>query len=79
MRHCRLAGSDFSYIGDTAIAVVGASGIHRTNQARSLDYPAFNVIENNHVGFVGVYGKQSAAYFKALAEVYPAKHNIFGL
>ena len=27
-------------------------------------YPAFNVVEGNHVANVGVWNKQSAAFFK---------------
>ena len=77
VRHSRLSNSDFTQVGDTAIAVVGASGMHRTNQAASLDYPAFNLIEGNHVGGVGVWGKQSAAYFKSVTRENTIKNNVF--
>jgi len=77
VRDSKIINSDFTQVGDTAIAVVGASGKHRTNQAASLDYPAFNLIEGNHVGGVGVWGKQSAAYYKSVTRQNTIKNNVF--
>ena len=38
-----------------------------SRQANSTQYPAYNVVEGNHVAGVGVWNKQSAAFFKARA------------
>jgi hypothetical protein len=40
-------------------------------------YPAFNTIERNWVDTVGVWVKQSAAYFKAIARANTIRSNVF--
>ena len=40
-------------------------------------YPAFNLIEQNHVGVVGVWNKQSAAYFKSVTRANTVRQNVF--
>ena len=61
VRNSTIKGNAFVEIGDSAVLVVGASGRHRTNQATNLDYPAFNTIEANYAGNVGVWSKQVGA------------------
>ena len=55
----------------------GASGVHRTNQATNLDYPAFNTIEANYIGNSGVWSKQSAAYYKSVTRANKLVNNVF--
>jgi hypothetical protein len=57
--------------------VVGASGKHRTFQATNLDYPAFNTISRNYSGNVGVWSKQTAAYYKSVARENIVEFNVF--
>ena len=77
VRNSTIARNSFSAIGDSAILVVGASGQHRTNQAHSFEYPAFNLIEENHVDTNGVWVKQSAAYFKSVTRANIVRNNVF--
>ena len=77
VRNSSVVRNDFVRVGDSAILLVGASGRHRTNHAANRDYPAFNTIEANHVDTVGVWGKQSAAYFKAIARENVVRGNVF--
>jgi hypothetical protein len=77
VHHSKILRNSFYATGDSAILVVGASGRHRTNNAKSLDYPYANVIEANHVDTVGVWGKQSAAYFKAVTRANRVRNNVF--
>ena len=77
VRNCSLARNDFKAIGDSAILVVGAAGAGRIDNSRNKQYPAYNVIEENHVDGVGVWVKQTAAYFKAVTRDNPIKNNVF--
>ena len=77
VRNSTIARNSFSAIGDSAILVVGASGRHRTNQAQSFEYPAYNLIEENHVDTNGVWVKQSAAYFKSVTRANVIRNNVF--
>eukprot|EP00041_Stephanoeca_diplocostata_P020313 m.452328 g.452328 ORF g.452328 m.452328 type:complete len:998 (+) comp21539_c0_seq2:36-3029(+) len=72
-----IIANDFLQLGETAMLIVGASGLHRTNQGNSTDYPAFNVIARNHVAGVGVWNKQSAAYFKSITRANVLMDNVF--
>jgi hypothetical protein len=77
VRNSTVARNSFTAIGDSAILVVGASARHRTNQATSFEYPAFNLIEENHVDTNGVWVKQSAAYFKSVTRGNIVRNNVF--
>jgi hypothetical protein len=77
VRNCTVSDNSFLSIGATAIAVVGASARHRTNMAGNADYPAFNIITRNLVDTVGVWVKQSAAYFKSITRSNLLRSNIF--
>jgi hypothetical protein len=77
VRNCSVSLNDFTDIGDSAVLIVGASGRHRTNQATSLDYPAFNTIQSNYVGGMGVWSKQSAAYYKSVTRSNFLLDNVF--
>jgi len=77
VRNSSIVDNDFSAVGDSAILLVGASGHHRTNQAGSVEYPAYNLIEGNHINTVGVWGKQTAGYFKSVARANIVRNNVF--
>ena len=77
VRNASVARNDFISVGDSAIVLLGGSGRHRTNNADNREFPAFNVIEANHIDGVGVWTKQSAAYFKALARENVVRGNVF--
>ena len=77
VRNSSISRNSFTAVGDSAILIVGASGKHRTNQAHSREYPAFNVVQENHVDTVGVWGKQSAAYFKSVTRGNIVRRNVF--
>ena len=77
VRNSSISRNSFTAVGDSAILIVGASGKHRTNQAHSREYPAWNVVEENHVDTVGVWGKQSAAYFKSVTRGNIVRRNVF--
>jgi hypothetical protein len=76
VRDCVVRDNDFSKIGDSGILVVGASGEHRTNNKDNREYPARNLIEGNHIDTVGVWCKQSAAYFKSITRDNILRNNV---
>ena len=77
VRNASVLRNAFTDVGDTAILVVGASGRHRTNQVDNTDYPAFNLVAENYVGIVGIWAKQSAAYFKSVTRANQLLNNVF--
>jgi len=77
VRNSSVSDNSFYAIGETAILLVGSSAKHRTNMAASVEYPAFNTIERNLVDTVGVWVKQSAAYFKSIARENIVRSNVF--
>ena len=68
--HNTVADSEFAWLGDSAIALVG-----RTNVAGGLvsvdgtngDFPADNSITRNHIHEVGALTKQSSPFFQTIA------------
>lgn len=56
--------NDFTFCGDSAVCSLGSSQL-MTSEGRH--FPIQNVIERNHIHDVGVFGKQTSAYFKAIA------------
>ena len=77
VRNSRIQDNSFFVTGETAILLVGSSGKHRTNMAETVQYPAFNTIERNLVDTVGVWAKQSAAYFKSITRENVVRSNVF--
>ena len=77
VRNSTISDNSFLSIGETAILLVGSSGKHRINFAESVEYPAYNIIERNLVDTVGVWVKQSAAYFKSIARENTVQNNVF--
>ena len=77
VRNSSVSANSFFAVGETAILLVGASAKHRINMGGSDEYPAFNAIERNLVDTVGVWVKQSAAYFKSLARQNVLRRNVF--
>ena len=60
-----VAGNEFVNCGDSAVVSVGSSdGIDGTAQT----YPRGNVIKQNHMHEIGIFGKQTSCYFQALGQ-----------
>ena len=59
----QVARNDFSFCGDSAICSLGSTQLMFSEGPH---YPIENVIEENHIRDVGVFGKQTSAYFKAI-------------
>ena len=66
----------FKDVGDSAIAMLGSSQQMVGTQGKGL-FPAHNLIESNIVDTVGVYGKQTSAYFKAKSRANIVRNNVF--
>jgi hypothetical protein len=77
VRNSTISDNSFFSIGETAILLVGSSAKHRINMAETTQYPAYNTIERNLVDTVGVWVKQSAAYFKSIARENTVRKNVF--
>lgn len=77
VRNSTISDNSFFSIGETAVLLVGSSAKHRINLAESVDYPAYNSIARNLVDTVGVWVKQSAAYFKSIARENQVRENVF--
>ena len=58
VRNSSVARNDFYAIGDSAVLMVGAAGQGRIDNSKNREYPAFNVIEENHVDTNGVWVRQ---------------------
>lgn len=68
----------FDRVGDSAIAMLGSSELMLGLQSEgSGKFPSNNLIEGNLVDTVGVYGKQTSAYFKGKAKANVVRNNVF--
>ena len=64
VRNAIIEGNEFKYVGDSAIAAVGSTElIDGTNG----NQPRGTKIVNNLMHEIGIYGKQTSAYFQSLA------------
>lgn len=64
VRNCTIAWNEFRWTGDSAIAAVGRSAMI---DGMKNTFPAGNMIANNHIHDIGVFGKQTSCYFQSLA------------
>jgi hypothetical protein len=72
-RDCQVTGNEFVQCGDSAVVSIGSSvGVDGTAQT----YPARNLIANNHMHEIGVYGKQTSCYFQALGQNNTVANNL---
>ena len=81
-RNASIVGSDFSYIGDTAMAAWGVTDEISDNgtkgwDATDGDYPRFTLVERCAVREVGLFEKQSSAWFQAKTAATTLRRNIF--
>lgn len=89
-RRIRIYGNTFAYTGDSAVCLVGKHHIIEGGNmpcpfcgAKSYwsfgpepeDYPAYCLISNNLIHHIGVYGKQTAGVFMAIALKNTISHN----
>eukprot|EP00935_MAST-01C_sp_MAST-1C-sp1_P002250 g2250.t1 len=80
-RHALVNASDFFYLGGTAVAAWGktdemADGGRRGFDATQGDFPIFTVVQNNLFTELGVWQKQSSAFFQAKAARSTVRANI---
>lgn len=66
----------FKNTGDSAISMLGSSKQMIGTTGNGL-FPSYNLIESNVVDTVGVYGKQTSAYFKAKSRENTVRNNVF--
>ena len=66
----------FKDVGDSAISMLGSTQQMVGTAGKGL-YPSHNLIESNVVDVVGVYGKQTSAYFKAKSRANVVRKNVF--
>ena len=69
--------STFEAVGDSAIAMLGSTELMLGLKGRGGLFPTNNTIEQNIVDTVGVYGKQTSAYFKAKSSANVVRNNVF--
>lgn len=81
-RNVTISNNEFAWIGDTAMAAWGWTdelsdqGIHGYD-ATSGDFPRYTYILNNVVREVGLFEKQSSAWFQAKTAETTIRNNIF--
>ena len=66
----------FQNVGDSAIAMLGSTRLMLGTAGNGL-FPTNNLIEGNLVDTVGVYGKQTSAYFKGKSNANTVRNNVF--
>lgn len=72
-RDNQITNNEFVQCGDSAVVSIGSSvGVDGTGQT----YPARNLISNNHMHEIGVYGKQTSCYFQALGQNNTLSNNL---
>lgn len=78
VRDSVVRGCVFTDTGDSAVALLGSTrlmvGTQRDGRGR---LPTRNLVAGNLVRTVGVYGKQTSAYFKAKARANAVRGNVF--
>lgn len=65
VKNCTVSNNEFQFTGDSAIASVGSSSTIDATTTNA--YPSGNLISNNHMHDIGVFGKQTSCYFQSLA------------
>ena len=81
-RNVTISNSLFQWIGDTAIAAWGRTDEFTANGTRGYDgtdgdFPRYTTITHNVVREIGLWEKQSSAYFQAKAMQTTITHNAF--
>lgn len=64
VRNATIEYNEITLTGDSAIAAVGRTGMIDGMQPT---YPANNLIRNNHIHDIGMYGKQISCFFQSMA------------
>ena len=68
-----IVANEFAWSGDSAIA---AAGFADYGDATAGDFPRGCVVEQNHIHDLGVYGKQTSAYFQTLSAGNTVRQNV---
>jgi len=74
---CTIESSLFFDAGESAIISMGRTDLFDGRRAGHSEYPTRNTIRSNLVDGVGVYGKQSAAYFASKSHGVVMENNAF--
>jgi hypothetical protein len=73
VQNTTIHANEFVQVGDSAVVSVGSSvGIVGT----APTFPRGNVISNNHMHEIGLYGKQTSCYFQALGQHNTLENNL---
>jgi hypothetical protein len=73
VQRAQVTHNEFVKLGDSAVVSIGRSnGIDGTAET----YPQDNVVANNHMHEIGIYGKQTSCYFQALGKNTTLKDNV---
>eukprot|EP00118_Oscarella_pearsei_P004070 m.16912 g.16912 ORF g.16912 m.16912 type:complete len:817 (+) comp27198_c0_seq1:101-2551(+) len=73
VRNSTISGCEFYACGDSAIVSAGSTDLMNGTLGT---YPAYNVIERNHIHEIGIFGKQTSGYFKAVARRNVIRENV---
>lgn len=73
VRNSSVTGCEFYACGDSAVAAVGSTDLMN---GTSGTYPEYNLIERNHMHDVGVFGKQTSGYIKAITHADTIRQNV---
>jgi len=66
-------GNEFVWSGDSAVAALGST---QTIDGTQRTQPINNIITNNHMHEIGIFGKQTSCYFQSLASRTTIKNNV---
>ena len=73
VRSSAVMGCEFYACGDSAVVLVGSTDLFNGTRG---SYPAYNLIERNHMHEIGIFGKQTSGYFKGIARANIVKENV---
>lgn len=73
VRNSSVTGCEFYACGDSAVVAVGSTELMNGTTGT---YPAYNLIERNHIHDIGVFGKQTSGYFKGITHANTIRQNV---
>ncbi len=76
VKYSSVINCSFISCGDSAILSVGSSRLMNGTGDQGL-FPTRNLIQGNLVDTVGVFGKETSAYFKSMSESNIVRNNVF--
>ena len=73
VRNSTVSRCEFFACGDSAVVSTGSTDLMNGTTGT---YPAYNLIEMNHIHDIGVFGKQTSGYFKGIAHANTIRQNV---